>query len=165
MTRRGRLKADGFAHHPYAYSSHPKRRVGGRDDVTMGTMGRLTSALSRLRRSGKLRTPRGGTPPIYLTEFGYHARGRFGLPERRRASWLRAAFSRAAKLRGVKQMLNYVFIEPNPGEFWDTRLIARSGHPERPYRTLASWARSAARKRLIKRAPKAPISLPRPGAG
>jgi Cellulase (glycosyl hydrolase family 5) len=162
MTRRGRLRADGYAHHPYAYSTHPSRGFGGRNDVVMGTLGRLSSTLSRLRSNRRLRTPRGGKLPIYLTEFGYHARGRFRVPDRRRASWLRAAFSRAARFPGVRQMTQYIFIEPNAGEFWDTRLIKRSGQPERPYRALASWARSAASKRLVKSPPRR-VGLPRPG--
>ncbi len=161
ITRRGRLRADGFAHHPYAYSVPPGRRFGGRNDVTMGTLGRLNKALKRLARRGRLRRPSGGTVPLYLTEFGYHARGRHAISERRRASWTTAAFRIAARAPRVKQMLHYLLVEPAAGGFWHSRLVTRGGRTERPYRSLASWARGAARKHRI-RQPPSRIPLPPP---
>jgi len=155
LTRRGRLRADGFAHHPYAYTVPPGRRFGGPNDVTMGTLGRLSGTLRKLRRSRKLRTPRGGTVPIYLTEFGYHARGRFGISERRRASWTLGAFRIAQRNGSVREMLHYLLVEPAANGFWHSRLIRRSGRLERPYRVLRNWARHA----RIKRAPRR-VSLP-----
>src|SRR5436309_1109463 len=40
--------ADGFAHHPYAFTIAPTSRAGGRGDGTMGTLGRLTHLLHAL---------------------------------------------------------------------------------------------------------------------
>jgi hypothetical protein len=60
-----RLRASGYAQHPYANS----RGAFGRtppNDVTIGTLGRLVSALDRAGAAGAI------TPhlPIYITEFG-----------------------------------------------------------------------------------------------
>src|SRR3954454_22517018 len=38
-TRHRHWKADGFAHHPYGFTVSPTSRKGGRNDVTMGTLG------------------------------------------------------------------------------------------------------------------------------
>ena len=66
-TRRcARLDADGFAHHPYTTRSGPFFVSPNRDDVTIGTLSRLTRALDRAGRAGVIR--RG--MPIWLTEFG-----------------------------------------------------------------------------------------------
>ena len=63
------LDADGYAHHAYTTRQGPyfkPRGPVGKDDVTIGVLSRLTSALDRARRAGAL-TKR---LPIYLTEFG-----------------------------------------------------------------------------------------------
>ena len=63
---KGRLDADGWAHHPYTTRSGPFFRPDDRDDVTIGVLSRLTRALDRAARAGKVRRKLG----IYLTEFG-----------------------------------------------------------------------------------------------
>ena len=63
------LDADGYAHHAYTTRQGPYFKPHGpvgKDDVTIGVLSRLTSALDRARRAGAL-TKR---LPIYLTEFG-----------------------------------------------------------------------------------------------
>ncbi len=63
------LDADGYAHHAYTTRQGPYFKPSGpvgKDDVTIGVLSRLTSALDRARRAGAL-TKR---LPIYLTEFG-----------------------------------------------------------------------------------------------
>jgi hypothetical protein len=62
----GRLPADGWAHHAYTTRKGPSFRPAERDDVTIGVLGRLTTALDRAARAGALRKRLG----IYLTEFG-----------------------------------------------------------------------------------------------
>jgi hypothetical protein len=62
----GPLRADGYAHHAYTTRQGPYFRPANRNDVTIGVLGRLTTALDRARRAGAL-TRR---LPIYLTEFG-----------------------------------------------------------------------------------------------
>ena len=62
----GPLDADGYAHHAYTTRQGPSFKPPQKDDVTIGALSRLTSALDRARRAGAL-TKR---LPIYLTEFG-----------------------------------------------------------------------------------------------
>ena len=60
-----RLPAAGYAQHPYANSRGAFGRTPA-DDVTIGTLGRLVSALDRAGAAGAI-SPR---LPIYITEFG-----------------------------------------------------------------------------------------------
>ena len=62
----GRLAAGGYAHHAYTTRQGPSFKPPGRNDVTIGVLSRLTSALDRAGRAGAIR--RG--MPIHLTEFG-----------------------------------------------------------------------------------------------
>ena len=62
----GRLDADGFAHHPYTTKQGPYFASPNRDDVTIGSLSRLTRALDRAARAGAIRS----RMPIWLTEFG-----------------------------------------------------------------------------------------------
>ena len=73
-----RLRADGYAHHPYDFTHPPNYQYPGADNVTIGTLPRLTRALDRLARSGALRFNGGGRMPLYLTEYGYFATGTAG---------------------------------------------------------------------------------------
>lgn len=60
------LSADGYAHHAYTTRQGPFFKPPQRDDVTIGVLGRLTTALDRARAAGALTT----RLPIHLTEFG-----------------------------------------------------------------------------------------------
>ncbi|MEA2193918.1 MAG: hypothetical protein QOG42_352 [Solirubrobacteraceae bacterium] len=60
------LPADGYAHHAYTTRQGPFFKPPQKDDVTIGVLSRLTTALDRARSAGAL-TKR---LPIYLTEFG-----------------------------------------------------------------------------------------------
>src|SRR4051812_1601323 len=60
------LPADGYAHHAYSTRQGPFFKPPGRNDVTIGVLGRLTSALDRAAASGAIKRGMG----IYLTEFG-----------------------------------------------------------------------------------------------
>jgi hypothetical protein len=60
------LPADGYAHHAYATRNGPFFEPGSPNSVTIGTLGRLTTALDRAGRAGAI--DRG--LPVYLTEFG-----------------------------------------------------------------------------------------------
>jgi len=62
----GALDADGYAHHAYTTRQGPYFKLAQKDDVTIGVLSRLTTALDRAQRAGAL-TKR---LPIYLTEFG-----------------------------------------------------------------------------------------------
>jgi hypothetical protein len=62
----GALAAGGYAHHAYTTRQGPFFKPANRDDVTIGVLGRLTTALDRARKARALTKKL----PIYLTEFG-----------------------------------------------------------------------------------------------
>lgn len=61
-----RLGIDGWAHHAYTTKAGPYFVPPGKNDVTIGVVSRLVSALNRAGRSGAVRR----SMPVYLTEFG-----------------------------------------------------------------------------------------------
>jgi hypothetical protein len=148
----GALKADGFAHHPYEFEKRPRlARRPTRDDVSLGSLGRLTRALDKLERSRAL-VPRGRAwLPLYLTEFGYFRAGERRIAERRRAKWAVEGFQLAQRHRRVKQLLYYVLVRPPGGTFFDLSLLDWDGGETRTYRALVRWATAAAMSGQIRR--------------
>jgi hypothetical protein len=142
-TRHGHFKADGLAHHPYAFAVSPTSKKGGPNDATMGTLGRLTHLLRGLRRSHHLRTPQGGSLPLYLTEYGYFARGPRSLGERRRAAYLRKGFQMALQNPAVREMTQYTLVAPPGHIVWDTSLLGQNGAPSATFNALISWTLGA----------------------
>lgn len=142
----GTLVADGYAHHPYNYQHGPTYKYPGANNVTIGTLSRLTGALDRLRRAHALRTRTGAKMGVYLTEFGYFTIGYRRQPESRRAKYESQAFGIAQRNPRVHQMLHYQLVEPPPGPFafWKTYLIRVNGVLRFSFYTLASWAEHAA---------------------
>ena len=61
-----KLNADGWAHHPYTTRAGVFFKPPGKNDVTIGVLGRLQKALDRAGRARAIRR----RLPIYLTEFG-----------------------------------------------------------------------------------------------
>lgn len=149
------LRADGYAHHPYEFTDAPERPYPGADNVTIGTLGRLTSALDRLASERRLSTPAGAPLPVYLTEFGYFASGRHALPEAVRADWLVRAYAIAERMYPrVRQLLQYLLVTPPPGApggSFDTGVVDPSGVPQEPFSALSEWA--ARERRLGRVAP------------
>jgi hypothetical protein len=146
----GRLEADGYAHHAYDLERPPAAKYPGSDNVTIGTMGRLTSGLDRLAASGLLTTPAGAPLDVYVTEYGYIQTGRFRQPEARRASYLAQAFEIAQRNPRVRQMLQYQLVRPTrKWAFFDTAIVGRNGKPQRSYRVLAGWAQAAVQQGRI----------------
>jgi hypothetical protein len=138
------LRADGLALHPYEFNRKPTYRYPNRDSVTIGTLGRLTSALRKLRRTRALTTPRGRTVPVYLTEFGYFASGKRRLPASKRAAYLRQAFRIARRTRGVRQLVHYQLVQTPRGK-WNTGVIRPNGRPENAFFALRRAAAAARR--------------------
>jgi hypothetical protein len=62
----GELDAGGYAHHAYTTSAGPRFKPSDTDDVTIGVLSRLTSALDKAAAAGALPEKL----PVYLTEFG-----------------------------------------------------------------------------------------------
>lgn len=158
---KGTLVADGYAHHPYHYQHGPTYKYPGANNVTIGTLGRLTSALDKLRKAHALRTRNNAKMPVYLTEFGYFTFGYRGLPESKRAKYEAQAFSIAQRNPRVRQMLHYQLVEPQPGPyaFWKTYLIRSDGVERFSFYSLASWADGAAASGRVA-TPGGPLSLP-----
>ena len=69
------LKADGFAIHPYQFQHAPQLAPNTADDVPIGALSRLTTALDKLAKRKALVTPNKRKMELYLTEFGYLTQG------------------------------------------------------------------------------------------
>jgi hypothetical protein len=165
MRKAGRcpaLRADGLAHHPYEYRGPPENGYPGSDNVTIGTLSRMNSALAELGRLRALATPTRKTVPIYVTEFGYFGAGRNSHPDLRRASYLRRAYEIGVANPTVRQMTQYLLVRPPrryTGSYFDMSIVHMTGEPMQPYRELQRWSARAVRRGEIV-APTAPISLP-----
>jgi hypothetical protein len=132
------LKADGFALHPYQLTSAPTAVPKGRpDDVTIGTLPRLTKALDKLYKSRRLRTTKGKKLNLYLTEFGYLTKGSRAQPPKRVAQWLKAAIGLARKNPRVKELLQYQLVDPASSALWHSALLNRHGDPRPAYAAIA----------------------------
>jgi Cellulase (glycosyl hydrolase family 5) len=155
-----KLKADGYAHHPYDFAHAPNFRYPGNDNVTLGTLSRLTSALDKLSRAGVLRKNGGGRMPLYLTEYGYFASGHRALKKSVRVKYLKQAQSLALKNGRVKSQLQYLLVSPPRSQrasFFDLGLMSTRGKRNAGYNALRSWYRGNRGK--VKR-PGAPIAVP-----
>jgi cellulase (glycosyl hydrolase family 5) len=139
-----KLKADGYAHHPYDAVHAPNFQYPGSDNVTMGTLPRLTRALDRLGRSGALRPTRGRRMPLYLTEYGYFASGKRALPARTRSRYLKQAYTIALRNPRVKSQMHYLLLTLPRGSSstFNTGLVTRSGKRLPQFNALRSWYRS-----------------------
>jgi hypothetical protein len=140
------LKTDGFAHHPYDFRHKPTYKYPGKDNVTVSSLGRLTSALSKLRKAKLLSTPSGGVPYVYLTEYGYFSSGKYKLPSAKQGKYLVQGFTIAQRNPRVKQMLQYLLLKPGaPFRNFDTSIASRTGKPSKAFKLLAAWATKAAK--------------------
>ena len=103
-----------------------------------------------MAKTKALTTPKKKPLDLYLTEYGYLRQGKKATPEATRAKYLVQAFKIAQKNKRVKQMLNYLLIEPSTSLFFDTSLILKDGTRTPSFSALASWASTAASKKQIK---------------
>jgi hypothetical protein len=137
------LRADGFAHHPYTLRWAPEYPGPGRDDVTSGSLGRLTRALRALARRGALATPEGASLPLFLTEWGYHADSE-RVPEPIRSRHVRRGLALMARRRDVWQIIWCQLGAPprrrDAERTWDTALIDRRGRARPVYRAVRAWS-------------------------
>ncbi len=161
-----KLKADGYAHHPYDFRHAPSFKYPGDDNVTIGTLSRLTKALDKLSRAGVLRTAGGGRMPIYLTEYGYFASGHRALPAKTRSRYLQQAYSIALKNSRVKSQLQYLLVSPPKGSsssFFNLALLGPTGKRLPQFSALQRWF--GANRGKVKRPGRAlaiPAALPNP---
>ena len=158
-----KLKADGYAHHPYYFSKSPSFRYPGKDNATMGTLRNLTRALDRLSRSGQIRRNGGGKLGLYLTEFGYFSSGHRALSRSTRGRYLADGFRLALRNGRVKSQLQYLLVQPPrrfPWSFFDLGLISTGGKKQPQYTALQRFYR---RNRGKLKRPGGAISLPPAG--
>jgi hypothetical protein len=137
-----KLRADGFALHPYNFARAPKSaRNPNPDIVEMGSLSRLEKALDALSRRGLLRTRRGGRMPLYLTEFGYHTAGPVAVSSSTHARWMTDAYKIAKRDPRVRQLLQYQVIDPWPKSVvWRSAVCRKDGTPTAAFRALAKLA-------------------------
>ena len=156
------LRADGYAHHPYEFKHAPNFRYPGQDNATLGTIKNLIRALDKLKSARVLKPNQGSHMPLYFTEYGYFASGKRRIPAVKHAAWLRQAFAIAQKTPRVKEMLQYLLVQPPQrfrGAFFDTSILDQDGSILSPFQSLLSWSQAAVAKRMILM-PRAPIVLP-----
>ena len=147
------LVADGFAHHPYTLRWPPEFRGPGPDDVTTGSLDRLSNTLAALARRKALATPAGRGLPIYLSEYGWHANSA-RIPEPRRSAYTLRGFELALRQPRVRQIVWYQLFAPPPNgrRQWDTGLFELDGTARPAYGALLRWLRRAERgHRLVPR--------------
>lgn len=147
------LRADGFAHHPYTLSWAPSFAGAHRDDVTIGSLGRLRGALRTLARRRALASPSGRALPLFLTEYSYHADNP-RLSDARRSAYVVDAYRRALRDPSVRQMVWYHVVAPPPNQpkrVWDTALLAHDGEPRAVYSALRTWTQTPAARKAIER--------------
>jgi hypothetical protein len=143
IRRCARLRADGFALHPYTLRWRPDFPGPTADDVTTGSLGRIEHALHVLSARRVLATGRGRPLPLYLTEWGWHARS-YSIPEPLRSSYMLAGLDLIAADPHVRQVIWYQLVgaPDRPRPVWDTGLLNADGSPRPAFRVLRSWARA-----------------------
>ena len=155
-----KLKADGYAHHPYDFRHAPDFQYPGADNVTLGTLRRLTLALDKLSRAGVLRKNGGGRMPLYLTEYGYFATGHRALAPKTRSRYLQEAYSIALRNSRVKSQLQYLLVSPprsSSSAFFNLALLSSTGKKYPQFNALQRWFR--ANRGKVKR-PGGAIAIP-----
>jgi hypothetical protein len=130
------LKADGFALHPYQLTSAPNKIAGKPDDVTIGTLPRLTTALDALYKKRQLQTSKGRKLDLFLTEFGYLTVGSRKQSPSRIASWMVTAIKIAQENRRVRQLLQFQLVDGPAHALWHSALLSRQGDPRPAYKAL-----------------------------
>ncbi|HKP89100.1 MAG TPA: family 1 glycosylhydrolase [Thermoleophilaceae bacterium] len=152
MAKEGKLKADGYAHHPYDYRHGPRWPKTRDANAAINNLDNLTDALDKLAKQKKLTTRAGKPLDLYLTEFGYMASGPYKKPATQRAKFLTEAFQIALKNPRVKEMLQYLLAPPPPfGNEFDTSIVTKKGKPTKPFRALEEWTAKQAKAHLIAR--------------
>ncbi|MFL5896377.1 MAG: hypothetical protein ACJ76Z_14850 [Thermoleophilaceae bacterium] len=114
--------ADGYAHHAYTTSAGPTFHPSERDDVTIGVLGRLTSALDRAARAHAIEPHM----PIYLTEFGIQS-----YPD----PYIGVSLTKQAEYRSISERIAYY----NPRVRMFSQYLMRDDYP-RPGNTYARYS-------------------------
>jgi hypothetical protein len=106
-----KLRIDGYAHHAYSRKGNPSSVSTDEDEVSIGTLSRLTTALDRAARAGAIDRGRG----IYLTEFGVQSRpDPFAVSLARQAEYLAISERIAYANPRVKAFSQYLLYDDKP---------------------------------------------------
>lgn len=107
-----KLRIDGVAHHAYTRKSGPYFVPDSRNDVTIGVLGRLTSALDKAGRAGVVRK----SMPIHLTEFGIQSYPDkvVGVPEQRQEEYRAISEKIAWDTKRVASFSQYLLRDDRP---------------------------------------------------
>jgi len=147
--------ADGFAFHPHGGLTAPDKPFANAEDVNLVSLGRLTSALDRMQRTGALRasTRRFG---LYLDEYGYQTNPpdkSAGVSPTAQDAWLQRAAYASWRNPRVRVLANYLWRdEPFGARAWSGWQSGLRYTDERPKPALAHFdtpfALDAARGRV-----------------
>jgi hypothetical protein len=109
-----KIDADGWAHHPYTTGSGPYWIPPKRDDVSIGSLERMTSALYK---AGKARAINRGAG-LWLTEFGVqsHPDPYVGVSQQRQSEWRSIGEWLAYRSPRVKAFSQYLMRDDLPRE-------------------------------------------------
>lgn len=120
-----KLRVDGYAHHAYTRKVGPTFVSEDRDEVSIGSLGRLSAALDRAARAGRIDHGVG----IYLTEFGIQSSPDriAGVSLKRQAEYLAIAERMAYANPRVKAFSQYLLHDDGPVKGAKTRLERFSG--------------------------------------
>ena len=150
VVKKGPLKADGYAHHPYDYVHNPDWPSKHDDNASISGLRNLTDELDKLARQKKLTTPKGKPLNLFLTEYGFMASGKYKKSDDKRAKYLPRAFTIALKNPRVRMMTQYFLAPPPPwSDFFDMSIVKSNGKPTKPFWALADWAKKQAKARMI----------------
>ena len=156
--RRGckKLDADGWAHHPYTTGSGPYWVPPNRDDVSIGSLGRMTRALYRAGRAHALERGVG----LWITEFGVQSYPDpyVGVSQTRQAEWRSIGEWLAWRNSRVKAFSQYLMRDDLPRHGgrrarysgFESGLRTSRGHRKRAYEgfRLALVADRSSRRRV-----------------
>jgi hypothetical protein len=115
--RIAQLKATGVAHHPYARGGSPPLKAGGRDDITLRDIAKLTNVL---KQGAKARAVKANLK-IYMTEFGISSKPpakKFGVSLTQQARELNHAEFAAYNNKQISSFAQFqLFDDPNLTSF------------------------------------------------
>lgn len=108
----GPLATAGYAHHAYTTRQGPFFKPSGKNDVTIGVLSRLTTALDRAGRAGAI--PKG--LDVYLTEFGIQSTPDplYGVPQQQQAEYRAISERIAYDNRRVVSFSQYLLRDDQP---------------------------------------------------
>jgi hypothetical protein len=109
----GLFSATGYAHHAYNLSTPPRIRTrDSEDSVSIGDLAKLSNTLRRIFAT----YGRGGSPPLYITEFGYQSRppDPFGFPYAYQSAYINESEYMAYRNPRVRAFSQFLLRDSQP---------------------------------------------------